>query len=69
MKSIYYLGLNIRAKRKERKWTQPQLAEKVGVDRKAISAYETATSMPRADVLLLMAECFECSIDELFEEV
>ena len=69
MKSIYYLGLNIRAKRIERKWTQPQLGEKVGVDRKTISAFETAERLPRADVLLLMAESFECSIDELFEEV
>lgn len=69
MKSLYYLGLNIKAKRKQMKLTQPACAELVGVERKALIGYELGRQFPKADVLFNLSQLFGCSIDELFEEV
>jgi len=69
MKSLYYLGLNIKAKREQKRLTQPACAELIGVERKTLLSYELGRSFPRADVLLNLAQLFGCSIDELFEEV
>ena len=51
--------------RKEKGLTQEQLGEKVGVTNKTVSRWETGTYLPPADVLVIMSEFFDVSINEL----
>jgi transcriptional regulator with XRE-family HTH domain len=53
----------IRQLRQERKWSQAELAEKVGVHQKQISAYERGSNNPSTEVLLKLAEVFDVSLD------
>ncbi len=51
--------------RKEKGLTQEQLGEKVGVTNKTVSRWETGTYLPPADMLVIMSEFFNVSINEL----
>lgn len=54
--------------RKNSKLSQEQLAEKIGVSRQAISKWESGTSIPEIDKLVLLSEYFNVSIDYLVKE-
>lgn len=56
---------HLRRIRKEKKITQEQLADAVGVSPQAVSKWEI-TSFPDAQLLPAIAECLGVSIDELF---
>lgn len=56
---------NLRRIRKEKKLTQEQLADAVGVSPQAVSKWEIS-SFPDAQLLPAIAECLSVSIDELF---
>lgn len=60
-----YLTNNIRHLRKTRKWTQDELADKIGVTSASISAYEKAKTMPSIDVLIKLSSAFQVSVDSL----
>lgn len=45
--------------------TQQQLAEKLGITQATITKYETGKAEPGRDVLIKMAECFNCTTDYL----
>ena len=60
------LGLNIQKYRKKCGLTQEALAEKLGVSFQAVSKWETAKSAPDVVFLPMMADIFDCYIDELF---
>lgn len=45
--------------------TQKQLAEKIGVDQRTVSAWEKNVCEPSYSVLLLLSEIFNESLDEL----
>jgi len=49
----------------KKKWTQAELSEKIGVKQKQISAYETGTNLPSAEVLIRISEAFDVSLDYL----
>ena len=51
--------------RKERGWTQVQLAERIGVKRSLIGAYEEGRAEPKLDTLRHLAKVFGVSIDVL----
>lgn len=51
--------------RKEQGMTQEQLGEKIGVTNKTVSRWETGSYLPPADMLLLMSEMFDISINEI----
>lgn len=55
----------IRQLRAERRWTQAELGERIGVHQKQISAYERAAHVPSTDILIKIAEAFEVSLDYL----
>jgi len=55
----------IRRLRQERKWTQEELAERIGVQQKQISAYERGANNPSTEVLLRLAAAFDVSLDYL----
>jgi transcriptional regulator with XRE-family HTH domain len=62
------LGEKIKKLRFDKKWSQDQLAEKVGVGRQYISRYETGKISPNAENLQKLAEVFGVSIDYLLND-
>lgn len=55
----------IREYRKQRKWTQEELAKRLGVERSAVAKWESGKSQPQAARLVALAEIFGCSVDEI----
>ena len=58
---------NLRNYRKAMCLTQAQLAERIGYSEKAVSKWELGGSIPHIDTLILLAETFNVSLDDLFE--
>lgn len=48
--------------------SQEQLADKIGVSRQAISKWESGSSTPELEKLILLSEFFGVSIDDLAKE-
>ena len=59
------LGKRIKELRNKYKFTQTELAEKVGVTKPTIAAYENDSRQPSYEVLVRMAAIFRVSIDSL----
>lgn len=59
------LGKRIKELRNRHKLTQTELAEKVGVTKSTVAAYENDSRQPSYEVLIKMAEVFKVSIDSL----
>ncbi|MDF2549694.1 MAG: hypothetical protein K0S07_761 [Chlamydiales bacterium] len=55
----------IKQLRKNKGWSQQELAEKIGTDARQISRYETGKITPSIDVVIRIAKIFEVSIDYL----
>ncbi len=53
--------------RKERKWTQMELAEKIGYSDKAISRWETGEVSPDIETLYTLSQLYEIPMQVLFE--
>ena len=51
--------------RKQRKWTQKELADRLGVERSAVAKWESGKSQPQAARLVALAEIFGCTVDEI----
>lgn len=60
------LAENIQKYRKNREMTQEMLADELGVSTQAVSKWENGKSAPDIYLLPQLADCFGCSIDELF---
>ncbi len=61
------LGKNIGFLRKQRKWSQQVLADKLGIPRPTIAGYERGYSEPNIETLIRMARTFEISVEDLIE--
>lgn len=48
--------------------SQQELADKCGVTRQAINAYELGSKTPRLETLILIAKALSCTTDELLQE-
>ena len=59
------IGDFIATKRRERNFTQAQLAEMIGVSNKTISKWETGKSMPDYSVVELLCKVLNISVSEL----
>lgn len=59
---------NIKFLRKENHFTQEQLAEKIGIKRSLLGAYEEGRADPRLNNLLKVSEIFNVSVDLLLGE-
>ncbi len=57
---------HLRVLRAERRWSQAELAERLGVSRQTINAIETEKYDPSLPLAFKMAELFEQSIEEIF---
>ena len=51
--------------RKEKGFTQNEIADKVGVTSQAVSKWENDLASPDIDILLKLSEIFDISVDEL----
>ena len=56
---------NLIRARKARGMTQEELAARLSISRQAVSKWETGTSTPELDKLLVLSECFHVTLDEL----
>jgi len=59
------VGNQIACLRKQKGFTQEELAEKLGVSAQAISKWENGHSLPETALLPLLAAFFACSIDSI----
>ena len=59
-----YLSSNIRFLRKQRKLSQQQLADDLGVKRSNIAAYETKNVEPRLSLISALAKYFDTTLEE-----
>ena len=62
------MGENIRKLREERKLTQEQVAEAIGVSFQAVSSWERDEYRPDTDKLIRLAEVLDVSISSIAEE-
>lgn len=58
--------MRIRELRQARGLSQARVAEDVGVSKPAVCKWETGVSVPRTELLPMLARVLGCSIDELF---
>ncbi len=57
----------IRVLRAERRWSQAELAERVGVSRNSINSIENGHFEPSLSLAFAIAHAFESKIEEVFE--
>lgn len=57
---------HLKEMRKEKKLSQQQLAEMVGVSRNTISSIETGQFNPTAKLALVLCIALECKFEDLF---
>ncbi len=62
------LGKKIKALRNNSKFTQAELAERLGVTKSSIASYENDSRQPSYEVLIKIARIFNVSIDYLLLE-
>lgn len=63
-----YAGKNLRHLRKKKGWTQEEFANKLGIKRSLIGAYEEERAEPKLEVLEMMSSLFKLTLDELLLE-
>jgi transcriptional regulator with XRE-family HTH domain len=61
------LARNVVRLRKDRGWTQDELAAKLGIEQMAVSLIENARSNPTLEALEAIATCLGVKFVELFE--
>lgn len=54
--------------RRQRRWSQAELAEKLGVTSQAVSKWECGTALPDVELLLELSHLYGVSINELLED-
>lgn len=63
---MYNIGEKIAELRKDRKMTQEELANMIGVSSQSVSKWENSVTMPDVALLPVISGIFEVTIDELF---
>jgi transcriptional regulator with XRE-family HTH domain len=58
-------GQNLKYLRKLRGWTQEEFANKLGIKRSLVGAYEEERADPRIDILEIVSDIFKLTLDEL----
>lgn len=59
------IGNNIMLLRKQKKWSQNDLAKRIGTSREIISKYEKEDVIPSVEIAEKIADAFEVSLDYL----
>jgi len=60
---MFDFGERLKELRKEKNWTQQQLANKIELSKTVISKYENGIQMPTLDTLIKLAAIFNVSMD------
>lgn len=60
--------MSLQEKRKEKGFSQEQLASMVGVSRPFISQMETGEHLPSIKTAMALAKALDCSVEDLFAE-
>lgn len=55
----------LRQKREERRMTQADLAQRIGITQQNVNSYETGYKIPPLRVVVAAADLFRCSTDEM----
>ncbi len=63
------IGKNIARFRREKSLTQAELGNLLGVSNQSVSKWEQEVTMPDVMLLPMIADAFECSIDDLFSYI
>lgn len=61
------LGNRVQSLRRKHKWTQVELAERLGIDRSYLSEIETGKKDPSLRVLKALADGFELSLSQFLK--
>ena len=61
-------GENLQKLRKEKGFSQEQLAEKLGVTRQSVSKWESGASYPEMDKIVSLCNMFHCDLDVLINK-
>ena len=56
---------NIRNLREDKDWTQQYVADRIGVNRRTYSAYETGVNSMTPEILIQLAQLYKTSVDYL----
>ena len=59
------LSERLRSLRREKGWSQEELADRIGVSRQALSKWESGQSVPELDKLVMLSELYGVSLDTL----
>ena len=59
---------NLKKLRKEKGLSQEELAEKLNVSRQSVSKWESGSTYPEMDKVLLICKLFDCNINEIMHE-
>lgn len=59
---------SLKERRKERGWSQGELADQLGVSRQSVNAIETGRYDPSLPLAFAIARLFCCGIEDVFEE-
>ena len=65
MIDIFNFAEHLKVLRKSKNITQKQLAEYIGASERGIQNYEIGTRKPTYEILIALADYFDCSIDYL----
>lgn len=60
--------INLRRIRKERRVSQNDLAQSIGVTQGTVSNWETGNVMPTLENLIAIAKFFGCKVDDLIDK-
>lgn len=63
------IGKVIKELRKEKGYTQAQLAKEIGVSQKAIDYWERDVNEPKLSYIVALIKTFDISYDEFFSEI
>jgi transcriptional regulator with XRE-family HTH domain len=63
------IGNVIRELRKEKGYTQAQLAKEIGVSQKAVDYWERDVNEPKLSYIMALVKTFDISYDEFFAEI
>lgn len=61
-------GEKLQKLRKEKNYTQEELADILGVSRQSISKWESDAAFPETEKLITLSKLFQCSVDYLLNE-
>ena len=59
------IGAFLQTLRKEKNFTQEQLAEQLGVSRRTVSRWETGSNMPDMDILIELSDLYSVDLREI----